>query len=267
MVAIAIFSIVVASIYTTWTLVIRAAQSGENAAAQAQRERIAVRAIEDSLQCIQSFQASMAYYSFIVQNADSGEQPTFSYVSRVPAVFPRNGKFITGEHDFDVRRLTFTVESDKNDDQQKDLVLRQNPILMDMDADEQSYPLVLARNVKDFIVECWDTNQMEWVTEWDDTNSIPPIVRVTLSMGGDPSSTKAQMSVTREISIESSTVPSIVQTPRGQFGGGGGGPQFQVPGSAGGNPNGGNNQRGGNNNRGGNPGNFPGGPNRRGGGQ
>ncbi len=44
---------------------------------------------------------------------------------------------------------------------------------MDMDTDEQAYPLVLARDVSAFTIECWDTNTMEWVTEWDDTNSIP----------------------------------------------------------------------------------------------
>jgi len=42
------------------------------------------------------------------------------------------------------------------------------------------YPLVLARNVKDFIVECWDTNALQWDDEWVDTNSIPPMVRVSL---------------------------------------------------------------------------------------
>jgi len=43
---------------------------------------------------------------------------------------------------------------------------------MDMDSDEQSVPLILARDVKEFTIECWDTNLMDWATEWDDTNSI-----------------------------------------------------------------------------------------------
>jgi len=226
MVAVAVFSIIVAAIYSTWILVLRASKSGLDTAAQAQRERIAIRTIEDSLQCIQSFQASLAYYSFIVQSADSGGTPTLSFVSRVPEIFPRNGKF----GDFSVRRLTFAVEPDKNDGRKNNLVLRQNPILMDMDADEQNYPLVLARNVKDFIVECWDTNQTEWVTVWDDTNSIPPILRVTLSMGGNTDSTKAQTSITREISVEPGMVPTVVQIPGRGNGGGNSGPSFSIPG-------------------------------------
>jgi len=32
--------------------------------------------------------------------------------------------------------------------------------------------------VKTFAIDCWDTNQLDWVQEWNDTNSIPPMLRV-----------------------------------------------------------------------------------------
>src|SRR5208283_3966164 len=133
MIAITIFSLVLAAIYSTWSLVLRASKAGEEAAAQVQRQRIAVRTIEDSLMCIQSFQASIQYYTFIVQNGDA---PVLSFVARLPDYFPRNGRF----GDFNLRRLTFTVEA--GPDSENDLVLRQSPILMDMDQDEQNFPLV-----------------------------------------------------------------------------------------------------------------------------
>src|SRR5208282_263347 len=139
MVAIAIFSIVLAAIYSTWTLILRASQVGQNTAAQAQRQRIALRTIEDSLTCIQSFQASMTYYGFIVQNSD---RPELIFTARLPDVFPRNGRF----GGFNLRLLDFTLE--QGPDSETDLVLRQTPVLMDMDADERQTPLVLARDVK-----------------------------------------------------------------------------------------------------------------------
>ena len=76
-------------------------------------------------------------------------------------------------------------------------MLRQNPILMDMDPVEQSTPLVLARNVKDFTIECWDTNALDWATEWISTNSIPPAVRVTLTLQGKaaPSACRSRASL------------------------------------------------------------------------
>ena len=233
MVAIAIFGMIVAAIYSTWVLILKSSRVGQETAAQIQRQRIALRTIEDSLTCIQSFQASMQYYYFVVQN---GDQPRLSFTARVPAIFPRNGRF----GDFNLRRLTFTVEA--GPDSEKDLVLRQNPILMDVDQDEQSYPLVLARNVKNFAVECLDTNKGQWVTEWDDTNSIPPQVRYTLVLGGNDDFRGAAptLGVTNVVTIQSIMMPTVVQMPRGGGGGGGGGINLNIPGGGGGG--GGNNQ-------------------------
>lgn len=209
MVAMAIFALVVAAVYSTWTLILKSTQVVQAATAQVQRQRITIRTLEDSLTCVQSFQGSQAYYAFNVTN---GDQPSLSFVARVPDIFPRNGRFGA----FNLRRLTFTVEPGPDADPgEKDLVLRQNPILMDMDSDEQSYPLVLARNVKDFIIECWDTNAMDWADTWDNPDTIPPLVRVTLALGGnttDNSANAPTLAVTREIAIPSISVPTIIQT-------------------------------------------------------
>jgi hypothetical protein len=218
MVAIAVFMMLIAAIYSTWALVMKATKVGNEAAARAQRQRIALRTIEDSLMCIQSFQASQRYYFFNVANGDT---PLLSFASRVPDVFPRNSKF----GDFNLRRLTYTLET--GDGGEKDLMLRQNPILMDMDDDEQKDPLVLARNVKKFIVECWDTNQNDWATEWDYTNSIPPLIRVGLVFGSaDGDDSAPDLTVVRAFAMPSSEMPSVVQ-------GGAGGPGG-LPGGRGG---------------------------------
>lgn len=215
MIAFAIFGILVAAIYSSWTLILRSKLVANEAAARVQRQRIAIRTLEDSLTCIQSFQASLGYYSFVVQN---GEQPLLSFVARLPAGFPRNARF----GDFNLRRLTFTLEP--GPDSEKDLVLRQNPILMEIDSDEKAFPLVLARNVQDFVVECWDTNQMDWVEEWLDTNSIPSLLRISLVPGGSASYSgqgPGQV-VTRVIATPTMMLPSFLQMPRGGPGGPGG---------------------------------------------
>ena len=229
MVAIAIFALLVTAVYSTWVLIIKSSQVGMEAAAQVQRQRIAVRTIEDSLTCIQSFQASMQYYTFLVEN---GQSPQLSFVARVPDVFPRNGRF----GDFNLRRLTFTLEN--KSDSERDLVLRQNPILMDIDPDEQAIPLVLARNVQDFIVECWDTNAMDWVDTWDNTNALPTMVRVTLALGSNlknKNATGPTLAITREIAMPSGTMPSAAQTGSANGGGGGRG-GIAIPGGGPRNP-------------------------------
>ncbi len=222
MVSIGIFMMVIVMIYGAWALLMRATTVGQNATMRAQRERVALRTLENSLMCIQSFQASQKYYSF---NVVGGDASLLSFASRLPDVFPRNGKF----GDFNLRRVTFSLEAQPGGT--KALVLRQNPILMDMDEDEKKDPLILAANVKAFQVECWDTNNLDWATEWDDTNSIPPMLRVTLVFGGDTSASQAKsaadVTVVRAFSIPSSEMLSIVQTGVPGGGGPGGGlPNF-----------------------------------------
>jgi type II secretory pathway component PulJ len=206
MLALAIFSMVMVAVYSSWTLILRATRVGQEAAAQAQRRRVAVRTIESALMCVQSHQVSQQYYTFVVQN---GDEPLLSFSARLPDDFPRNGRF--GE--FNLRRATFTVET--GPDMEKDLVLRQNPILMDMDKDEQEHPLVLARNVKSFATECWDPTQKDWSDKWDNTNQIPTMVRFTLVLGGNTlnnfGDTSPTLAVTRVVSIPSVMVPAVVQ--------------------------------------------------------
>ena len=204
MVAMILFSMVVAAIYSTWMLVMRATKVGQAAAVQAQRQRIALHTIEDALMCVQSFQSSQRYYSFVVEN---GSLPMLSIASRVPDVFPRNGKF----GDFNQRRLTFNLEVAPEGG--KNLVLRQNPILMDLDEDEKKYPLILARNVKALLIECWDKDRREWKDKWENTNSIPAMVRVGLVLGANMADGVAapDFAVSQAYSIPSAMMPTAVQ--------------------------------------------------------
>src|SRR5580692_10435728 len=108
MVAIMVFSMVLASIYATWALVIRATVVGNDAAAQAQRQRVVLRAIGDALMGVQSFQASQNYYWFKLAN---GTEPYLSFVARLPDTFPRHNKFV-GENagpDANERRVLFSL--------------------------------------------------------------------------------------------------------------------------------------------------------------
>jgi type II secretion system protein J len=208
MLAVAIFSLVMAAIYSSWLLILRATKVGQEATAQVQRRRMAVWAIEDALTCVQSFQASIQYYAFIVQN---GDEPLLSFTARLPDDFPRHGEF----GGFNVRRVTFSVEPGPNSEQ--DLVLRQNPILMDLNKDEQEHPLVLARDVKKFEVDCWDPTAKDWSKEWDNTNQLPTLVRFTLVLGGNQNNNNfgdasATLAVTRVMAIPSIMAPAMVQS-------------------------------------------------------
>jgi len=215
LIAIGIFTMVLAAIYSTWTAILRASKVGLEAAAAVQRARITGRTIEETLGSVQSFALNQAYYAFVAEN---GSEATLSFVSRLSPSFPRSGKFAG----LDVRRVTFSLESSHDGGRQ--LVLRQTPLLMEMDKDEKNYPLILARNVKEFKTEFWDTRQLDWIDEWKQTNQIPPMVKVTLKLADNAFSSKVRQQVTRIVSLPSITVQSGWQMPRSQPGQGVGNP-------------------------------------------
>ena len=210
MMAMAIFSMVVTAIYATWTLIIKSAKIGQEAAAQVQRERVTFRTFEDALVCARSFQADLQHYSFVVEN---GSSPTLSFVARLPEFFPRSGRF----GDFDVRRVTFSLES--GTDGQQQLVLRQTPILMETDETEQQFPFVLSRNVSKMEFELWDSRKGEWVDEWTTTNEIPSMIHLTLTYSRQnpdkPYSSVQTEAIGRVVDISSTMVPGGFQR-RGQ---------------------------------------------------
>jgi type II secretory pathway pseudopilin PulG len=215
MLAVVIFFGALAMIYSTWLMIMRATVTGQKAAAQAQRERVAIHTIEESITSIESFQASLQYYSFVVQNSGNGQQATLSFVARLPDDFPRSGRYGV----FNVRRLTFDVEAVTDPvtrQTENDLVLRQYPILTGEDVDDAQNPFILSRNVQLFTVECWDTNSANWVDEWDNTNAIPPAIRVDLALGGkNDNSQNAEpiFSVTRDIAVPTQMMPVSAQVP------------------------------------------------------
>ena len=210
MIALGIFSLVLASIYSTWTAILRASKVGRDAAASVQRARIAIRTLEESLGSVQSFASNPNYYALLSEN---GSQGSLSFVSHLSKSFPRSGRF----GDMDVRRVTFSVESDPESGNR--LALRQNPVLMDMDEDERAHPVVLAKNVVEFQTQFWDVKQNDWVDEWKPklTNELPVMVKVSLKLALNSKSRQTHDEITRIISLPTSIVQPIWQ-PRGPGG-------------------------------------------------
>jgi prepilin-type N-terminal cleavage/methylation domain-containing protein len=198
MTAMMIFGMIIAAIFGTWSALAHGSVAGNRAAAEAQRSRIAVRTIEDALGATRSYVADVQYYTF---DAENGSEPYLSFVTKLPQSFPRSGRF----NKLDVRRVTFSVES--GDNFSKRLMLRQAPVLMDMDEDEQNYPIVLATDVKKFEMEFWDKQKRDWLDEWTQTNQIPQMVKLTMQLGGD------QTELTRIVALPSVAVQPSWQIP------------------------------------------------------
>jgi type II secretion system protein J len=202
LIAIGLLGLVIAAIYSSWTAILRASKVGLEAAAKAQRSRIAIRTLEDSFGSAMLYVAGQRHYGFI---CEGGSDASLSFVARLAKSFPRGGKF----GDLDVRRVTFSLESGSDGTGQ--LVLRQQPLLMEMDVDEREHPLVLAKEVKQLKCEFWDSRLNDWVDEWKQTNQLPKCVKLTLKIG--EGTREQQEQITRIISLPAVAVQPGWQSP------------------------------------------------------
>lgn len=216
MIALAILSVIIGAIYTSWYSIIRGAKLAGDVAAATQRSRISMQTIQEALLSTCSFAGNQKYYAFL-GDAD-GDFASLSFAARLPKSFPRSGKF----GDLDVRRVAFSIEP--GPDNKRALVLRQSPVFMDPDKDEMEHPVVLARDVNNFIVEYLDPKTGDWITFWENTNQLPRMVRVSLGLGRlDKFSTTPQ-----EVKVTAVALPAhLVQL------------QWEMPGGQGGLPPGG----------------------------
>jgi type II secretion system protein J len=188
LIAIGIFSIIVAAIYACWSAVLRSSKVGLEAAARAQRSRMALQSMEEALMYAKMHAANPDIYWF---EGNSGSDARLSFVAKLPASFPRGGKF----GGLTLRRVEFSIRP--GPDQSRELVLRQAPVLMDFDVDEENFPLVLARNVDEMEVEFFDPQVEMWIDEWTATNLIPPVVRVSIvtERGRPPNTRKTRSTI------------------------------------------------------------------------
>jgi len=172
-----------------------------------------MRVMETALTSARMFEANGWYYGF---EAESGGNAMLSFVARLPKGFPRGGRF----GDFDVRRVTFSVEA--GSDSGKQLVMRQTPLLLEPDEDEENYPLVLARDVGELRFEFWDVQRRDWMDEWKTTNQLPKMVKISLELGqgGSYYSSRGE-EIVRIVGLPSSGVQMLWQVPNVQAGPGG----------------------------------------------
>jgi len=218
--AMAILGFIITAIYSSWTAILRSAETGNRAAAVAQKQRVARRAIEDALSSVQFFEPNARYYSFFAES--SGDFATLSFVSRLPVWFPGSGMFPPTAP----RRVSFVVENTGNGKNR--LLMQQMPILAPTNSMEKPYTIELSDSVRLFMVEFWDGKQNDWVTDWELTNQLPALVRVALAFGDSHARLLPTDVMSSVVSLTAASVSAGVQMPAPPGGG---------PGPKAGNPN------------------------------
>jgi len=209
LIAIGIFSVIVAAIYACWSAVLRSSKVGLDAAAKAQRTRMAMQIMEEALTYTCMYAANADLYWF---GGESGSDAVLSFAARLPHSFPRGGKF----GDNTLRRLEFSLQP--GPDYTRDLVLRQGPLLkVDQDTgsmfdeDEMNHPYVVAHDVQTAVFQFWDIQDEDWVDEWTETNQIPPLVRVSLVIKARKGDRTVEQEFTELVRPAARAVPVMAQ--------------------------------------------------------
>jgi type II secretory pathway pseudopilin PulG len=210
--ALGIFSMVLVSIYATWSAIMRGTKIAHDAAAAVQRSRVAVKAVEDALTTAQIYQASPSKYWFEVTK--EGEFSQLTLTSRLPDTFPGSGLY--GGLGQRLRLVKFVVKP--GPDSKPSLMLYQKPVLEGDGSGysnlETYYKITLSRNIDLFTLEMWDKTKKEWVDEWIErkTNTIPELVRITIGMGNKDNTPAEQREIiTRVIAPSAMVVPEVYQ--------------------------------------------------------
>ncbi len=176
MVAIAVFMLIMGSILACWKAIVSGAQTGETAAAMAQRARTSMRAIEDSLNNLEITRANIRYDAFIADTTDP-QFASLSFTARLPASFLGSDYF----GDNVMRRVIFDVEKDPGE--KLNLVMTQYPLLAVANDQNPPKSIILARDVSAFVLEFWSPKDEDWLSEFTKTDEVPPMIRITLGTG------------------------------------------------------------------------------------
>lgn len=173
MIAITIFGLVMTGIFASWSAILRGSRVGMVAAAEVQRTRVAMRAVEESLASAILYPDNPKYYSFYGNN--EGQFGFLSFVARLPASFPGSGAF----GDQPIRRVIFEVVNGV-------FVLRQRPLLEATDlVSRDPYTITLSPQTRLFALEFLDPQKGEWISDWPikSTNKLPRLIRVAMGFG------------------------------------------------------------------------------------
>lgn len=173
MISMAIFMMVMASVYATWVSILRGSQAGLKAAAHAQRGRIALRTIQDALLTAVNFPDNPSNYWFLAKQ--EGNFANITFTARLPDSFPGVRRFGGAP----LRQVNFFVEPGPSGNVLK---VRQKPLLSP-DVEEAWFELDLSPDVTQFDVRFYDQVSGEFGNEWLLTNAIPTLVQVEIGMG------------------------------------------------------------------------------------
>ena len=168
LVALAIFSLVAAMAAGTFWTVLKAWNRGGELLEQLHYGEFAMDQLVTSLRGAAWFGSKPSAFGFWLESDKA------SWVTSGSAFLPPDSPLQNGLH-----RLSVTADSLGGT---RGLVVRAWPHLSEEMDENDAEPLLVAPGVERFKCEWYDFESDDWSTDWENTNSLPKLVRVTLRM-------------------------------------------------------------------------------------
>ncbi len=174
MVALVITMTAMTIVLTTFTTTLNAWQRGTAALEDLHHGDFVMEQLVSALRSAIIFGSTPGAYSFRVESRSGGSYPNdlASWVTSGTAFMPQDSPLNRGLH-----RIVVTVEN--NPDGDPAFAIRALPHLSE-DEDEDPDPWFVSTEVKGLKFRFYNVEDEDWDDEWEDTNSLPAIVEVTL---------------------------------------------------------------------------------------
>lgn len=166
--ALAIFSLVAAMAAGAFWGVLKAWNRGGEMLEQLHYGEFAMDQLVTALRGAAWFPSKPSAFGFWLESGKA------SWVTSGSAFLPPDSPLIHGLH-----RISVTVDSAGGE---RGLVVRAWPHLSEEMDENDAEPWLVAPGVEDFECEWYDFEGEDWSTDWEETNSLPKLVRVTLTM-------------------------------------------------------------------------------------
>ncbi len=170
LVALAIFSLVAAMAAGTFWSVLKAWTRGGEMLEQLHYGEFAMEQLVTAMRGAAWFPSKPEAFGFWLE--DNGGKA--SWVTSGRAFLPPDSPWQNGLH-----RLSVTVDSV---DGEKGLVVKAWPHVGDEDAERDAEAWLVCPEVEELSCEWYDFEGDDWSQDWEETNSLPKLVRVTLKM-------------------------------------------------------------------------------------
>jgi general secretion pathway protein J len=197
--AITILSLVISSVYATWSATLTAWRRGSDASEAFQRQRIVMETLTELAQSVVFFGSSPDLYAVIgTSKPDWGD--SVSFVTASDVALPPSEAIDAG-----MRRVTISMEQDEYSRKYLALVNapaisvdQSNTVSVSSTTTLQAH--VLSMDVSGFSVRYLDPRDGTWYDKWEDTSVIPSAMEFTVAFG-QPGGRIPPVVVTRAVDL------------------------------------------------------------------